>query len=423
MIKYRWVILSLLLFATTINYADRFLLGLLKDTLMNELDFTEQQYGKVVAAFQFAYGIGNLAMGFLIDRLGTKMGYLISIVVWSLSSITHAFASSWVHLRISRFFLGLGQAGNFPSAVKSVAEWFPKKERAFATGIFNGGSQLGIIIAGFIIPVVLLKYGWQACFFVTGLLSLIWIVLWLINYKLPENHKKVDQEELAYIQSDQDFSPASAENKISHLQLIKHRETWAVVVGKLLADPVWWFYIFWGASFLNKKFGINIDEIALPLVVIYVTAYAGGIFFGGMSSRLIKKGISVDRSRKVTLLACAIVVLPVMFATQVENGWVAIAFIALAAAGHTGWANNVFTLSSDIFPGQAVGRVVGLGGAASTFASALAAVGVGSLLQGAPVEGYVIPFIVAAMGYIVALGIIQLLVPNIQSINTQKFRK
>ncbi|MFP4622174.1 MAG: MFS transporter [Bacteroidales bacterium] len=422
MIKYRWIILSLLLFATTINYADRFLLGLLKDTLMDEVDFTEQQYGKIVSAFQLAYGIGNLVMGYLIDRLGTKLGYLVSIIVWSLSSLTHAFAQTWMHLRISRFFLGLGESGNFPSAVKSVAEWFPKKERAFATGIFNGGSQLGIIIAGLIIPTILMKYGWQACFFVTGLLSLTWMVLWGINYKLPEHHKKVDQKELDYIKSDRDFSPVASENKISQKQLMKHRETWAVVVGKLLADPVWWFYVFWGASFLNKKFGINIDEIALPLVVIYLTAYAGGVLFGGMSSALIKKGLSVNRSRKLTLLACALVVLPVMFATQVENGWVAIILIALAAAGHTGWANNVFTLSSDIFPGQAVGRVVGLGGAASTFGSALAAIGVGSLLQGAPVEGYTIPFIVAALGYMVALIVIQLLVPNIQSINTQKFR-
>jgi MFS transporter, ACS family, hexuronate transporter len=310
-------------------------------------------------------------------------------------------------------FLGIGESGNFPAAIKTVAEWFPKKERALATGIFNSGSQLGIIIAGLIVPFVLKAYSWRECFFITGALSMTWIVLWIINYKKPENHKKVNQAELEHINSDKD---EASDKKVSILQLLKHKETYAIALAKLFSDPVWWFYLFWGASFLHKKFEVDIHEIALPLIVIYVTADVGGILFGGMSSRLIKKGLSINKSRKLTLLTCVILVLPVMFVTQVENQWTAIVLIGLAAAGHCGWAANVFTLASDIFPKNAVGRVVGFGGAASTFGAAIASFGVGFLLQGAPVDGYTIPFVVAASGYGIALIVLQLIVPKIKPV-------
>jgi len=411
--NYRWVILGILLYATTINYIDRFLLGLLKDHIMSDLGFGEEMYGKIIAGFQVAYGIGNLFMGWLIDRIGTRLGYLISIGVWSLSSLSHAFAGSALGLRFSRFFLGIGESGNFPAAIKTVAEWFPKKERAFATGIFNSGSQIGIIIAGVVGSYIFSHYGWRTCFLFSGILSLSWIILWLINYRAPEKHRRVTQKELDHIQQD---TAASAEaEKISLKKLLTYRETWSVAIAKLFSDPVWWFYLFWGASFLHKKFGIDIHNIALPLIVIYMTADAGGILFGGLSSSLIAKGWSVNRSRKFTLLLCVLIIIPVMFVTRVQNEWAAIVLIALAAAGHCGWAANVFTLASDLFPKQAVGRVVGLGNATSTFGAALASVGVGILLAGAPVEGYTIPFIVAASGYVIALVALQILVPEIRN--------
>jgi MFS transporter, ACS family, hexuronate transporter len=412
--NYRWIILSILLYATTINYIDRFLLGLLKDHIMVDLGFGEEMYGKIIAGFQIAYGLGNLFMGWLIDRIGTKLGYLISIGVWSLSSISHAIAGGATGLRISRVSLGIGESGNFPAAIKTVAEWFPKKERAFATGIFNSGSQLGIIIAGVAGSYIFSHYSWRACFLFSGILSVSWMLLWIINYKNPENHKLVNQAELEHINSDPESK--KVQEKIPVKTLLKHKETWSVAIAKLFSDPVWWFYLFWGASFLNKKFNIDIHDIALPLIVIYVIADIGGIFFGGLSSWLIKKGWSLNRSRKVTLLFCVLIILPVMFVTRVENQWTAIILIALAAAGHCGWAANVFTLASDMFPRQAVGRVVGLGNATSTFGAALASIGVGILLAGAPVEGYTIPFIVAASGYGFALLALQLIVPEIKTV-------
>ncbi len=412
--NYRWVILSILLYATTINYIDRFLLGLLKDHIMVDLGFGEEMYGKIIAGFQVAYGLGNLFMGWLIDRIGTKLGYLISIGVWSLSSISHAVSGGAGGLRISRIFLGFGEAGNFPAAIKTVAEWFPKKERAFATGIFNSGSQLGIIIAGVVGSYIFSHYGWRTCFLFSGILSMSWIILWVINYNRPENHKRVNKAELNHILSDNENIKST--EKIHIRQLLKKSETWSVAVAKLFSDPVWWFYLFWGASFLHKKFDIDIHNIALPLIVIYVTADIGGIFFGWLSSRFIKSGWSVNRSRKTTLLLCVLIIFPVMFVTKVESEKSAIILIALAAAGHCGWAANVFTLASDMFPKQAVGRVVGLGNATSTMGAALASIGVGILLAGAPVEGYTIPFIVAASGYVFALIALQVLVPKIKAV-------
>lgn len=412
--RYRWIILSILLYATTINYIDRFLLGLLKDHIMVDLGFGETMYGKIVAGFQIAYGLGNLFMGWLIDRIGTKLGYLISIGIWSLSSLSHAIAGGAFGLRLSRFFLGIGESGNFPAAIKTVAEWFPKKERAFATGIFNSGSQIGIIIAGIAGSYIFSHFSWRACFLFSGILSMSWILLWIINYKKPENHRLVNKEELAFINSDPESQQQSV--KISVRKMLKYKEAWSVAIAKLFSDPVWWFYLFWGASFLHKKFEIDIHDIALPLIVIYVTADIGGIFFGGLSSWFIRRGWSLNRSRKVTLMFCVLLILPVMFVTQVENKWTAIILIALAAAGHCGWAANVFTLASDMFPREAVGRVVGLGNATSTFGAALASIGVGVLLAGAPVNGYTIPFIVAASGYLVALVALHLLVPEIKPV-------
>lgn len=414
--KYRWLVLAMLFFATTINYIDRFVLGILAPELEKYIGWTEEQYSYIVSAFQIAYGIGNIAMGYVIDRLGTRFGYVLTIAVWSISNVCHTLARSWVHFAIARFTLGIGEAGNFPAAIKSVAEWFPKKERAFATGLFNSGSQIGVIVASLMVPVIFLSYDWQAAFFVTGIFSFFWLLLWLIFYRRPEEFKYISNRELAYILEDEKGeTPVSG--KIRWIKLIKLKETWSIAILKLMSDPVWWFYLFWGAKFLNKKFGVDIASISIPFVTIYATSDIGGIFFGGLSSWLLKRGWNLNKARKITMLICAFMVLPVVFITHVNNFWLAIAILACAVAGHCGWAANVFTLVSDIFPKKVVGSVVGIGNTTSTTGAAIASFGIGLALSNAPLEGYGIPFTIAAFSYLAAFGIFHLLVREIKPIS------
>ena len=412
--NFRWAIVALLFFATTVNYFDRFLMGILAPLLETEIGWTELQYGYIVASFQFAYAIGTLLIGYVIDRLGTRWGFALSVTLWSIASMLHAAARSWVGFALARVGLGLSEAGNFPAAIKTVAEWFPKKERAFATGLFNGGSNVGAIMAPFLIPLIIAQFGsWRWVFILSGLLGIFWLVFWLIFYRKPQESRFVNQAEIDFIE---DGEPEIEHVKISWFKLLKYRQTWAIALGKLFSDPVWWFYLYWGAKFLNSKFGIDLKELALPLVTIYVVADFGGIAGGAISSYLIKKGKSVNFSRKITMLGAALLVLPVMTVPYYSSAFLSVAFIALAAAAHCAWAANIFTVVSDLFPKQVVATVTGFATTISTIGGMLTALFVGYLLNESGSDGYNIAFAVASCGYLIGIGIIHLLVPKMKPV-------
>src|SRR3954468_23532440 len=311
----RWVICALLFFATTINYVDRGVLGVLEPSLQKEIQWTATQYGDINAAFTAAYAIGFLIIGRLIDQVGTRRGYAIALVVWSLAAASHALARTPFGFGVARFFLGLGEAGNFPSAIKTTAEWFPRSERAFATGIFNAGSNIGAVLAPLIVPVLAARWGWQSAFIITGLLGIVWVAFWLPLYDRPERHPRVSPAELKWIQSD----PPEASTPIPWLQLLPHRQTWAFAAGKFLTDPIWWFYLFWAAKFLSDKFGVDLKAIGPPLIVIYLLADIGSVGGGWVSSWLLKRGWTPNAARKTALLACALGVVPVAAAPVVSN--------------------------------------------------------------------------------------------------------
>ncbi len=413
--NFRWFILSLLFLATTILYIDRSALGILAPDLQRSIGWNEEQYGLINTAFMIAYAICFLVMGTIVDRIGTKKGYMVSIGIWSLATAAHALAASWIGFAIARFSLAVGQSGNFPSAIKAVAEWFPKKERALAVSIFNGGSNMGTILSPLIIPgLVIMAGSWRVAFLWTVPISLVWLLLWSRNFKKPENHKKVTKKELAYINSDS----GTEENieKLPWKAILPHRGTWAIAVGKFIADPIWWFYLFWGAKFLNEKFGVNLKEIGLPFFTIYIVSWGIGMLMGWFSSRLLKGGMSLNRGRKLGMLACAICAVPVAFVPHTGSLWLAVSLIALAAGGHCGWSANIFSLMSDIFPRRATASVAGFGGFAGAVGGAIVAFGVGKILQHIGTDGYAIPFGVASVGYLFALGMIHLIVPNIKPI-------
>ncbi len=411
--KYRWVICAMLFFATTINYIDRQVLGILATdpNFKAAIGWNEAEYGYVNTAFQGAYALGLLIVGRLMDRFGTRKGFSVAIVFWSVAAMAHALARSAFGFGTARFFLGLGEAGNFPASIKTVAEWFPKKERAFATGIFNSGSNVGAIVAPLAVPFIAVNYGWQLAFIITGSLGFIWLVFWLMIYRRPEEHPKVGTAELAHIQSD----PPEPMTKIPWGRLVPLRQTWAFAVGKFLTDPIWWVYLFWLPKFLNTNYGLNITQIGLPLVVIYVVADIGSIGGGWLSSSLIKRGWPVNKARKTAMLICALSVMPIVFAARASNLWVAVGLVSIAAAAHQGWSANIFTMVSDMFPRRAVGSVVGIGGMAGSVGGMLIATTVGLILQ---YTGSYFPiFIMAGSAYIVALVIVHLIVPNLEPAN------
>ena len=408
--KYRWVICAMLFFATTINYIDRQVLGILATDqhFKTAIGWNEAEYGYVNTAFQAAYALGLLVVGRLMDRFGTRKGFSFAIVFWSVAAMGHALAKSALGFGTARFFLGLGEAGNFPASIKTVAEWFPKKERALATGIFNSGSNVGAIAAPLVVPFIAVNYGWQLAFIMTGTIGFIWLIFWLMIYRKPEEHPKVKAAELAYIQSD----PAEPTTRIPWGSLIPLKQTWAFAIGKFLTDPIWWVYLFWLPKFLNTNYKLNITQIGLPLVVIYVVADIGSIGGGYLSSTLIKRGWSVNKSRKLAMLICAVAVVPIVFAAKAANLWVAVGLVSLAAAAHQGWSANIFTMTSDMFPRRAIGSVVGIGGMAGSIGGMLIATTVGLILQ---YTGSYFPiFIMASSAYLIALVIIHLLVPNLE---------
>jgi ACS family hexuronate transporter-like MFS transporter len=406
----RWVICALLFFATTINYIDRQVIGILKPTLQGELGWSEVDYGMIVFWFQAAYAIGLLACGPIIDKIGSKMGYAAAITVWSLAALFHAFVRSPGGFSVARFALGLGESANFPAAIKSVAEWFPKKERALAAGILNAGANVGAIATPIVVPIITLAYGWRAAFIVTGMLGFVWLAAWLIFYRAPEHHPRVTAQELAYIRADQDNDAGTA--PIPWRRLFRYRGTWAFVVAKFLTDPVWYLFLFWLPDFFAKRHGLDLKTFGPPLIAVYLLADVGSIGGGWLSSALIKRGYSVNAGRKLALLASAILVLPIMLASTVSSLFAAVAIIGVAAAAHQGWSSNLYTMVSDTFPKSSVASVMGIGGAAGAVGGMIMARYVGHVLE--TVGTYVPVFIWAGIAYFVALAIVHLLLQNLE---------
>jgi len=410
--RYRWVICGLLFFATTVNYVDRQVLGILSKDLQQAIGWTEVDYGNIVAAFNAAYAFGLVMAGRLMDRIGTRKGYIAAIVWWSLAAMAHALARTPLGFGVARAALGVGEAGNFPAAIKTVAEWFPKKERAFATGIFNAGSNVGAIVAPLVVPWIAGHWGWEWAFIMTGAIGLIWLAFWIPLYGRPETHPRVSKAELAHIQSDPPDPPAV---KIPWVKLIPHRQTSAFALGKYLTDPIWWFYLYWIPPYLRDTHGLDLTTIGPPLIAIYLIADIGSVGGGWLSSSFIKRGWTVNKARKTAMLICALAVTPIMFVSQVHNLWGAVALIGLAAAAHQGWSCNLFTTTSDMFPRQAVGSVVGIGGMAGALGGATMAVATGYILEYSH-KNYSIVFVIAGTAYLFALLVIHLLAPRLEPV-------
>jgi len=405
---FRWIICGLLLLGTTKNYMDRQVLGVLKTTLQHDFSWNEIQYGNLVSAFQIAYAAGMLLVGGLIDRLGTRLGYALAMIFWSLASMGTALASSLTGFRMSRYALGFGEAAVFPASIKAVAEWFPKKERALATGIFNAGTNVGAIITPLIVPWIVLRWGWQGAFVGIGAIGFVWLFIWLLIYRKPEDHRGVSKAELDYIRSD----PQEPAGKTKWVRLFPLRQTWAFAMGKFLTDPVWWFYLFWVPGFLQSKHGVALTGIGIPIMAIYLISDVGSVAGGWLSSSLIKRGWSVNAARKIAMLICAVGVLPVVFAYRVESTLSAVLLIGLAAACHQGFSANLYTLTSDMFPVRAVGSVTGIGGMAGAIGGWLMAKVVGHVLEWT--GSYMIPFAMAGSGYLLALIVIHALTPRLE---------
>jgi len=409
---YRWTICALLFAATTLNYVDRQVLGVLGPTLQRELRWTESQYGDVVSWFSLPYAVAFAFVGRWLDRVGVRRGLGTAVVAWSLAAIAHAFARTTAGFSMARAALGLTESANFPGSIKTIAEWFPRKERALATGLFNAGTNMGAIVAPILVPWIALTWGWRWAFIVTGSLGFIWVVVWFAVYKSPEAHEKVTTAELALIREDRVEGDTVVMPWIS---LLRHRQTWAVVTGKLMADPVWWFYLYWFPKFLDSRYGVKLSQVMWPLIAVYLVADIGSIGGGWFSSSLIRRGFTVNRARKTTMLAMAVLIVPTALAPHAASMWVAVALVAVAAAAHQGWSANVYTLASDMFPPSAVASVIGIGG----FVSGLGAWGfqrlTGRILQ-ANGSNYVPIFLVCGFAYVVAWGVIHMIAPRMERV-------
>jgi len=409
----RWFMLSLVFLATTINYLDRQVMGLLKPVLEKEFDWDEKDYSYIVMAFTTTYAIGYLAMGRFIDRVGTKIGYAVSLIVWSLASIGHGFVKSTVGFLIARSTLGISEAGNFPAAIKSVAEWFPKKERALATGIFNSGATVGAILAPLLVPIILVQYGWRETFVWIGALGLLWIVLWWKFYTIPEKTKKLSHEELQYIKSDQD-GKTQEQSKVPLSEILKYKVTWSFAIGKILTDPIWYFFMFWLPAYFSDVFKMDMTKPSIPLIIIYSGTTIGSIGGGYLSSFLIKKGWAIGRARSFTMLLFALMVVPVMFSKYVDNMWLITIIIAFATAAHQGWGANLMTTVGDKLPNNYVSSVIGFGGMLGSAAGIIFPLFIGIVLDtfkkaGNINGGYNIIFFIAGVSYVAAWGIIWLI--------------
>lgn len=412
--NYRWVICALLFFATTINYVDRQILGYLKPTLELEFNWTESDYANIVTVFAGCYALGYIIFGNIIDKVGSKLGYSISIVIWSIAAIAHAFVKSTFGFGAARAVLGLGEAGNFPAAVKAVAEWFPKKERALATGIFNSGTSIGAVAAPIVVPWLLGSYGWEKAFIITGALGFIWLIFWWLLYEIPSRQIRLQPAEFEYIHSDNEVVSEETDKPIKWISLLKLKQTWVFIIGKFLTDPIWWFFLFWLPSYFATTFSLDLKKPSIHLVVVYTATTFGSIGGGYLSSYLIKKGWTPLKARKITLLIVAFAVMPIIFAKYATDIWVAVGIISVAAAAHQAWSSNIFTIVSDLFPKRAVSSVVGMGGFVGSLGSTLFPLLVGALLDyykaaGNIGAGYNILFIICGTTYFVAWSAIQLL--------------
>jgi len=407
---YRWTICALLFFATTINYMDRQVISILAPLLQHVFGWTQIQYSNIIGAFQLAYGFGLLAMGWVVDRIGTRLGYALAIVIWSLSAMGHALAQSVFEFGVARFCLGIGESGNFPASLKAVSEWFPKKERALATGLFNSGTNVGALIAPIAVPWIAIHWGWRWAFVFTGFFSATWVVVWLSVYRRPQEKPGLTPAELAYIQSD----PPESTARVPWLSLLPHRQAWAFILAKFMTDPIWWFLLFWLPKFLNSQYGLSISKLGLPLVIIYQMATIGSITGGWLSGAFLKRGWQVNRARKTAMLIYALAVVPVVLAARATSLWTAVWLIGLAVAGHQGWSANLFTTASDMFPKRAVASVVGLGTGAGGLGGYLIAKLAGYLLQWN--FGYFPLFVIAGSAYVLALLVLQILAPRLEPV-------
>ena len=424
--KYRWVILSLVFFATTVNYLDRQVISLLKDDYLQPVfGWTESDYGLVVGVFQLSYAVGMLCVGRFVDKVGTKLGYAISLSVWSLAAVAHAFARRTIDFAVARGLLGVSEAGNFPAAVKSVAEWFPKKERALATGIFNSGTNIGAILAPLTVPLMAVSWGWQWAFIVTGAIGFIWLIFWMLIYEIPSNQKRLSKEEFDYIHSDKDevIEETGESRKVSWLTVLGKRQAWAFAVGKFITDPVWWFYLFWLPSFLYSQYGISKTGLALPIALVFCITTVGSIFGGWLSGYFIKKGWVVNKARRVSMLVFALLPLPVVFAQALGqySMWFAVLIVGIAAAAHQAWGANLMTTVSDMFPKHAVASVMGLGGMVGGISGFLMSQGVGWLLDyyrnnNSIETGYYVIFLLCGTAYIIAWTLFNILAPKMKRV-------
>ena len=425
--KYRWTICALIFFATTINYLDRAVISLLKGSLEKDFRWTETDYSNIVIAFQFSYAIGLILAGRFVDKVGSKIGYAVSILAWSISAMSHALVKSTMGFVFARSALGISEAGNFPSAIKTVAEWFPKKERALATGIFNSGANIGAIAAPLSVPFIAAKWGWQWAFIITGVIGFIWLVFWFMLYEIPAKQKKLGKPEFDYIHSDADEIKVNDEvadtGKISWFRLLAFKQTWVFFLGKFLTDPVWWFYLFWLPAFLQAQYKVQGTAASLPIALVYTMSTFGSIFGGWLPFYFIKKGWTVYRSRKTSMFIYALCALPVVFAQLLGsiNMWFAVIIIGFATAGHQAWSANIFTTVSDMFPKKTVASVTGIGGMAGALGGILIAKLAGLLFDhykaiGKIETGYYIMFIICGSAYIIAWLLMHLLVPRMQRV-------
>jgi MFS transporter, ACS family, aldohexuronate transporter len=407
----RWYICGLLFFASTINYVDRQTVSVLKPHLQNLLHWSEVDYGWIVFYFQLAYAIVMVASGKLIDKLGTRAGFALAMVWWSLAAMAHALCRTVSDFEIARFFLGAGEAANFPASIKSVAEWFPKRERALATGIFNSGTNIGALVGTSLVAYVTLQWSWPAAFIITGSLGLVWLVFWLLLYQSPERHRWITKPELQYI-DESESAPAEESLQIPWTRIFAYRQAWGFILAKFMTDPIWWFYIFWLPSYLEQSRGFSLKQIGFYAWIPFFAASFGSTFGGWLSGFLLRRGWTINAGRKCAMLSMAILMPAGIAAVLAPKAWMAIALISVAMAAHQGWSANVFTLASDIFPKKAVGSVVGLGGAAGAFGGLIIAPLAGYTLQWT--HSYIPLFIIAGVMHPAAIALVQITIPRIR---------
>ena len=426
--KYRWTICALVFFATTINYLDRAVISLLKSDLTKEFNWNDGDYANIEIAFKLSYAIGMLMAGRLIDWLGTKMGYFLATLTWSLAAIGHAFVQSTMGFIVARSALGLTESGNFPAAIKTVAEWFPKKERAFATGIFYSGTNIGAIIAPLSVPFIVVEWGWKWAFIITSSFGFIWLFLWIVMYEIPARHKKLSTAELEYINSDTDEPVAKTdgtEPKVSWFKLLGFKQTWAFVIGKFLTDPIWWFYLFWLPDFLESQYGLKGTAVALPVAAVYMISTFGSVGGGWLPLAFIKNGWPVFKARKTSMLIYAFLVIPIVFAQIMGqiSMWYAVIVIGIATSAHQAWSANIFTTVSDMFPKKAIGSVVGIGGMFGGLGGIFLSLFVQKNMFvhyraiGQIETAYYIMFIICGSAYLIAWSIMHFLVPKMERVN------